>query len=171
MKNAMIFLVIAVMIGCAPQERKYFDQLNLGGEGVFRGIHIRDSQKKIKALEQEKYLVINEDVYLKYIYPFDEQIAEKGRYEVEYYFDGQDQLHEVIINAFVTDKEEASRLYEDLKVKFTGEYGDFRKNEDGYIIWQGKTLNTNQLEIALINDSKYNEATGYLTLQINDFDY
>jgi hypothetical protein len=171
MKKLSIAILAAFFMQCASEQNPYFSALLPVKEGVFRGVSIRDGINKVKAMEKRDYLKVDEQVFLKYVYPFTDASEEQNRFELEYYFDGEDQLHEVMANIFIQDKVEANKLFLLLKEHYSSSYGEAEKNPEGYLIWKGKTNNTNRLEIALINDSENSESTGYISLQINDFDY
>jgi hypothetical protein len=171
MKKIIYLLLVAVLSNCTPPSDPYFDAVLTNREGLFRGVEIKDGNAAVKKQEQSAYLKVDEQVFLKYVYPFHPEKEEEDRYELEYYFDGEDQLHEVVMDIFIRDKQSANELYEKLKKHYTRIYGEGKKNKEGYVVWKGKTANTNRLEVALINDSENSESTGYLSLQLNDFDY
>ena len=171
MKNIAVIFLVVLIFGCSgDSENSYLTEIKKEG-GLFRGIELRDNYAKVTSVENEENLVVDEKVYLRYEYPIDKTDPDAGHYKVEYYFDGEDQLHEMIYDIFITDKSKSNHLYEDLRKQFDNAYGEAEKNHEGYLIWKGKTKNTNKLEIALLDDSKYTEGSGYISLQLNDFDY
>lgn len=160
-----ILLFICVLYSCDQHKNPYFETIFKTGKGHLRGVEIGSSLKKVKSMEDPKFLKDEMPDYLHYDYTLDMG----NSYTVTYDFSQEDQLYGIELAVFFDVIEDANTLFEDFSDHFNKKYGKGKKEEDGYTIWKTKS---NQLagnvEIAMINDS---QTYGYISIIIRDLDY
>lgn len=160
-------ILLALIVFSCNSKSAYFDAILKSGEGHFRGINISSTIKEVKAIEDTSALKDDLSDYLYYEYDLDMG----NSYTLAYKFYNQ-QLYTVEVAGYFDVKEDATTVFNDFKAHFDKKYGKGKTRDTSYTAWNTSSTKTNnKLEIILLNETKKEDAYGFVSILISDLDY
>jgi hypothetical protein len=168
MKKVIFYLFVGLILtscggGGGGSHSELYNHIMKGTSGIFRGADMGMSIDDVKKLEDAAMLTDDEEDYLYYDY----NLGGDDSYTVSYTF-YDEALVDMEVQTYIDSKENAAKLFTEMKATFDEKYGNGTLADDGYTVWKGKAGNGNNFEIALIDDS---DSYGYVQMFITDLDY
>jgi len=161
----VLCLYTLFILGCEQHKSPFYNEILKSEKGQLRGIEIGSSIEEIKKIENKNFLKDQMADYLHYDY----EMNMGNTYTVTYDFSEDNELYEIEVAIFLDVTKDAAFLFDNFSDHFNKKYSVGRKEDDGYITWHTKSINSNaRVAVSMINDS---EAYGYLTILIRDLDY
>jgi len=170
-QNLLFAFIVSCMFSvCAPSEKEnnvvggndiegmaenitqiYFETVFLPDKDkIFRDVSLDLPIGEVKDIESNYNLSLteNKDDYLQYETDLLVDTAKGVDYvEVKYIFDDADRLDIVTVNYYIQDSSVTNSLFDYINTSFSGQYGDYYIDSDGYTVWESSYRRADTVEV------------------------